>query len=261
MSRVRSSKHSQASDWLSEARIVTFNPGIMLIRHTRAEDYTAGELNDPLDVVPTSRRVDGSQWHCLTYMGSDWGKRNVRYSTGQWQAWLKKVFAQGGAVTFDMGPNMNPEAGFIGEIAMDQATQFRLLAQQAAEKAEDAQGDKAPACRTRLQVRSGLRRRGQPTLHTAWPFDLKEARRWQAEYGKITGLPIEQTVDLGRGMKLEMVLIPPGEFHMGSPPDEHGRDDDEVQRRVTLRQGFYLGKYPVTQAQWDAVLGSNPSGN
>jgi formylglycine-generating enzyme required for sulfatase activity len=158
-----------------------------------------------------------------------------------------------------MGPNMNPEAGFIGEIAMDQAAQFRLLAQLAAEKGEDAKGGKAPARRTRLQVRSGSRRCGQPTLYTAWPFDLKEARRRQAEYAKSTGLPIEQTVDLGRGMELEMVLIPPGEFQMGSPADESGRDSDEVPHLTTLSKGFYLGKYSVTQAQWDAVLGSNPS--
>jgi formylglycine-generating enzyme required for sulfatase activity len=239
--------------------IVTFNPGIMLIRHTQAEDYTAGELNEPLEVVPTSRRVDGSQWHCLTYLGSDWGRRNARYSTEQWRAWLKKVFARGGAVTFDMGPNMNPEAGFIGEIAPDQASHFRVLAQQAAEKAEDAEDDKAPARRTRLRIRSALRSRSAPALPTAWPFDAKEARQRQMAYAERTGLPIEHSVDLGRGMQLDLVLIPPGEFQMGSPADEIGRDDDEVQRLTTLSKEFYLGKYPVTQAQWDAVLGSNPS--
>ena len=54
--------------------IVTFNPGIVLKRHTQAEDYTAGELNDPLKVVPTSRWVTGSQWHALTYLGSSWAR-------------------------------------------------------------------------------------------------------------------------------------------------------------------------------------------
>jgi formylglycine-generating enzyme required for sulfatase activity len=41
--------------------------------------------------------------------------------------------------------------------------------------------------------------------------------------------------------------------------DEVGRRDVETQHRVTLTQGFWLGKYPVTQAQWQAVMGSNPS--
>jgi formylglycine-generating enzyme required for sulfatase activity len=239
--------------------IVAFNPGIMVKRHAQAEDYTAGELNDPLDVVPTSRLVDGAQWHCLTFLGSYWGSRNTRYSAEQWQAWLKKVYARGGAVTLDMGPNMNPEAAPIGAITTDQATQFRILAQLAAEKGKDAKGGKAPAHRTCLRIRSASRSRRAPTLPTAWPFDAKEARQRQAAYAKLTGLPIEHSVDLGRGMKLELVLIPPGEFQMGSPADERGRDDDEVQRLTTLSKGFYFGKYPVTQAQWDAVMGSNPS--
>jgi hypothetical protein len=109
--------------------IVTFNPGIILKRHTQAEDYTAGELNDPFKVIPTSRWVDGSQWHALTFLGSSWGARNVRYPTREWQAWSKVVTAKGGAVTLDMGPNMDPKAGPIGAIAKEQADQFRAIAQ------------------------------------------------------------------------------------------------------------------------------------
>jgi hypothetical protein len=107
--------------------IVTCNPGILLIRYTQAEDYTAGELNDPLEVVPTSRWVDGSQWHCLTFLGSYWGERNTRYTTEQWRAWLAKVFAHGGAVTLDVGPNMDPQAGPIGTISPEQVAQFRAI--------------------------------------------------------------------------------------------------------------------------------------
>jgi formylglycine-generating enzyme required for sulfatase activity len=59
---------------------------------------------------------------------------------------------------------------------------------------------------------------------------------------------------------LEMALIPPGSFLMGSPDDEPGRMSDEGPRhRVTLSQGFWLGTYPVTQAQWRALMQSNPS--
>jgi formylglycine-generating enzyme required for sulfatase activity len=63
------------------------------------------------------------------------------------------------------------------------------------------------------------------------------------------------------GVKLEMMRVPGGEFLMGSPPNEEGRDDDEgPQHRVTV-PSFYIGKYEVTQAQWKAVMGSgnNPS--
>lgn len=109
--------------------IVTFNPGVRLLRHTQAEDYTAGELNDPFAVVPTSRWVDGSQWHALTFLGSAWGRRDVRQPTDRWRAWFQKVAAHEGAVTLDMGPNWNPEAGPIGAIAPAQAEQFKAISQ------------------------------------------------------------------------------------------------------------------------------------
>ncbi len=66
---------------------------------------------------------------------------------------------------------------------------------------------------------------------------------------------------LPSGVKpLEMVLIDPGTFTMGSPSDERSRSSSEgPQHAVTLTQAFYLGKYEVTQAQWEAVMGSNPS--
>ncbi len=109
--------------------IVTFNPGVSLTRHTQAEDYTAGELNEPFDIVPTSRWHKGSQWHALTFLGSRWGERDVRHSTEQWRSWFKKVVAHGGAVTLDMSPNKDPKAGPIGAIGQEQAEQFRAIAQ------------------------------------------------------------------------------------------------------------------------------------
>jgi formylglycine-generating enzyme len=58
---------------------------------------------------------------------------------------------------------------------------------------------------------------------------------------------------------MEFAWCPPGTFLMGSPPSEPERSDDENQHRVTLTKGFWLGVTPVTQAQWQAVMGSNPS--
>ncbi len=70
-------------------------------------------------------------------------------------------------------------------------------------------------------------------------------------------LPKTQTFDLGNGVNLEMVLIPAGTFMMGSPESEAERRDDETQHQVTISKPFYLGKYPVTQAQWQQVMGNN----
>ena len=61
---------------------------------------------------------------------------------------------------------------------------------------------------------------------------------------------------------LEMIWVEPGEFMMGSPERESGRDgrdNQESQHQVLLSYGFYLGKYEVTQSQWKAVVGSDPS--
>jgi uncharacterized protein (TIGR02996 family) len=57
---------------------------------------------------------------------------------------------------------------------------------------------------------------------------------------------------------MEFVLIPPGTFLMGSPPDEPERRSDEVQHRVTLTKGYWLGAYLVTLAQWQAIMGDRP---
>jgi formylglycine-generating enzyme required for sulfatase activity/serine/threonine protein kinase len=48
-------------------------------------------------------------------------------------------------------------------------------------------------------------------------------------------------------------------FTMGSPEDEEGRYDTETQHEVKLTHGFWMGKYPVTQGQWEVVMGGNPS--
>jgi len=56
------------------------------------------------------------------------------------------------------------------------------------------------------------------------------------------------------------VLIRPGAFMMGSPPDEPGREDDEgPQHRVTISKAFCLKETEVTQGEWEALMGNNPS--
>ena len=57
-----------------------------------------------------------------------------------------------------------------------------------------------------------------------------------------------------------MVFIPPGTFRMGSPTNEVDRDDDEgPQTEVTISRGYWMGKYEVTQGEYEAVMGNNPS--
>jgi formylglycine-generating enzyme required for sulfatase activity len=63
--------------------------------------------------------------------------------------------------------------------------------------------------------------------------------------------------DLGNGVFLEMVSIPGGTFIMGSP-DNKGKANERPQHQVTVRE-FLMGKYQITQAQYEAIMGNNPA--
>jgi formylglycine-generating enzyme required for sulfatase activity/tRNA A-37 threonylcarbamoyl transferase component Bud32 len=66
-------------------------------------------------------------------------------------------------------------------------------------------------------------------------------------------------IDLGEGINIELIAIPGGQFLMGSPEKEAERGTEEdFQHEVTI-PAFLLGKYPVTQAQWQALMKNNPS--
>lgn len=76
-----------------------------------------------------------------------------------------------------------------------------------------------------------------------WPFDATEAKRRQATAGPVT----KRTVDLGEGMKLELVLIPAGEFVMGSTT---GDVDERPIARVRIERSFWMGTFEVTNQQY-----------
>ena len=59
---------------------------------------------------------------------------------------------------------------------------------------------------------------------------------------------------------MSFVLIPAGTFVMGSPEYELGRNDDETTHEVTISKSFFLQTTPVTQGQWQAVMGRDPAG-
>lgn len=83
-----------------------------------------------------------------------------------------------------------------------------------------------------------------------FPFGPGEARRRQRAAARALGRSVEQTIDLGGAVMLTLVLIPAGRFQMG-----YGGS----QEWVTITEPFYLGKYEVTQAQYQTLVGHNPS--
>jgi hypothetical protein len=87
----------------------------------------------------------------------------------------------------------------------------------------------------------GLQQRSQPTS-TLSVLPEADGQTWTNSIG------------------MEFLLIPAGTFIMGLPDsDTEALPNEMPAHRVTISQPFYLGKYPVTQAQWAAVMGTNPS--
>ncbi|MGQ0628547.1 MAG: SUMF1/EgtB/PvdO family nonheme iron enzyme [Phycisphaerales bacterium] len=82
---------------------------------------------------------------------------------------------------------------------------------------------------------------------------VSEARKAEEARNRKTGDTITNSIGA------VMVFISPGTFTMGTPATEADRGADETQHQVTLTRGFYLGKTEVTQAQWRAVMGNDPS--
>jgi formylglycine-generating enzyme required for sulfatase activity len=86
-----------------------------------------------------------------------------------------------------------------------------------------------------------------------WPFDVGEARRRQADGGG----PVRLEVDLGAGVRMELVRIPAGEFVLGVPA---GADDERPASRARIARPFWIGRTEVTNAQYRAFDPAHDSG-
>ena len=85
-------------------------------------------------------------------------------------------------------------------------------------------------------------------------FDVRLTRGGGGRVGE------ERVFSLPGGGEMAFVWIGPGVFQMGSPESEEGRDSNEGPlHEVEISRGFWLGKYEVTQGEWEAVMGDNPS--
>ena len=95
--------------------------------------------------------------------------------------------------------------------------------------------------------------------------DLYESGAFESmEFRALGDVAIENLSDSEKDfcvrMAKEMVRVPAGEFMMGAlEDDEDAYDDEKPRHKVTLTRDFLIGKYAVTQALWESVMGSNPS--
>ena len=108
------------------------------------------------------------------------------------------------------------------------------------------------------------RHENDPGLRSKWENKIQlikqEIKKRQEELNK---LPITSPnsssnqsfiQDLGFGVGLEMVYIPGGTFLMGAPKTEEGSDDNERPQHYVNVKPFYMGKYTITQEQWEKVV-------
>jgi len=89
--------------------------------------------------------------------------------------------------------------------------------------------------------------------------DALALARQQVELEPRDNLPAAPTSVTIPWLGLELLPIPAGEFLMVSPEDEEDRCNDETQHLVKISRPYWLGKYPVTQGQWEVAMGKNPS--
>jgi hypothetical protein len=101
---------------------------------------------------------------------------------------------------------------------------------------------------------------GRQTELVAQPKGKEQVLSQGVDSTKSTGIasPSVQQSLVRNSIGMKFVLIPAGEFRMGAD-DKGAYDDERPVHRVRISRPFYLGKYPVTQGQWESVMQSNPS--
>jgi formylglycine-generating enzyme required for sulfatase activity len=163
-------------------------------------------------------------------------------------------------------PGLESSLGLVKEIQQG-AEEVGVVKQRASLRASAKSGSTTPPA---VQTPATT----APPLAIA-PFDEKKAKEHQEAWAKHLGVPVEITNSIG----MKLVLIPPGEFDMGSTDDEIARLVDEAKHRklatwvlrtlpsetprhrVRISRAFYLGQYEVTQDQFRRMMSYNPSKN
>ncbi|MCP4378887.1 MAG: formylglycine-generating enzyme family protein, partial [bacterium] len=97
-------------------------------------------------------------------------------------------------------------------------------------------------------------------VYKKWPFDSSEAKRRQIQTAATLGIKPVVTLPLPKkGEKMTFVLIPAGEFVMGSEVTEKSRREDEMSHKVRITKPFYMSTTEVTEGQWSGVIGVGSS--
>lgn len=163
-------------------------------------------------------------------------------------------------------PFENPDLAILREIVLNDAAARIPGLPQDAQDAIDRAMSKTPSERfdSCIDFVNALEnKRTAPPVHVSTPNPLNAPELKTPAYVSTPPSPPQtaftDAIDCG-GVQLELIKIKAGTFLMGSPADERGRSGaNEAQHQVTLTQDYWLGKFAVTQAQYEALMGKNPS--
>ena len=107
------------------------------------------------------------------------------------------------------------------------------------------------------QAEEARRREIEAQIGVEFSFNVVIINKNGKRTGEKAHTARQKIVELAKGVTLDMVYLPGGAFQMGSP-DGVGSSNEHPRHAVTLAP-FYMAKTPITQAQWQAVMGGNPS--
>ncbi|TAF68873.1 MAG: tetratricopeptide repeat protein, partial [Oscillatoriales cyanobacterium] len=154
---------------------------------------------------------------------------------------------------YNQALNLNPNLSSVAhnrDVAQGVWDEKKWLRQQEEEK----QQLQAEQERQRKLEAEQKRRAEEESKGKEFQFEIVTVNNRGQEVSRKPGKSYQKVADLGNDVNLEMVYIPGGSFQMGSSENS----SEQPVHPVTV-QPFYLGKYPITQAQWEAVMGNNPS--
>lgn len=161
---------------------------------------------------------------------------------GKWQVWeLRSLISQCVEKDIPVIPVLLPGVNGIPE-------RFRFLKEFNWVRFEKIDDD-AALCRLEWGI-TGVKPSVQSSNEEAEKQSQQQSREVYSQAQSFTE-------NLGNDITLDMVAIPGGTFMMGSP-DGEGENNEKPQHKVTV-QAFYMGKYPITQAQYKKVMATNPS--
>ena len=174
---------------------------------------------------------------------------------GNASEWAIPTDSEGGATLRGgsiRGPSNSARSGHRGHAVnmRDYSTGFRPVLKLA--------DDPKPIPQTQPKVVTTKPTKPAIPVVRGWPFDSAEAAARQKATALKHRISAKLLLNLGSGQNLALVLIPPGEFLMGSPSGEKSRGKDEHLHAVSISKPFYIGITEVTQAQWKAVMSSSP---